>query len=51
MTPTATDGLATLAMPFAKAHFRGKVIIDVIEMSALAGSCPGKPGSRASGTL
>ena len=46
MTSAATGGQATLARLPRSRHVHGQVIIGVLGLSALAGLCPGKPGSR-----
>jgi hypothetical protein len=46
MTSVATGGLATPARLLRSRRVHGQVIIGVIGLSALAGLCPGKPGSR-----
>ncbi len=46
MTSATIGGQATPARLRRSRHFHGQVIIGVIGLSALAGLCPGKPGSR-----
>jgi hypothetical protein len=46
MTSATIGGQATPARLRRSRHFHGQLIIGLIGLSALAGLCPGKPGSR-----